>query len=99
MVEAVGTNVGSLAKLLGRTVQPAAPVTAFAPVARAAAGADEVQVTATQVARDLSAGAPVDLDRVAQIKQAIASGTYPIAPETIADRLLALKLDWKPGRE
>lgn len=93
MVEAIG----SLAKLMGRTVQAAAPVAAPAPVQAPPAGADEARVAATQVARDLSASAPVDHARVARIKQAIASGDYPIAPETIADRLLALKLDWRPG--
>lgn len=93
MVEAVG----SLAKLLGRTVQPTARAAAAAPVARAASGADEAKVTATAVAQELAASPPVDLERVARIKQAIANGNYPIAPETIADRLLALKLDWKPG--
>lgn len=95
MVEAVG----SLSKLLGRTVQPAAPVTAFAPAERPAVGNDEARITATQVARDLAGSAPIDHDRVAEIKQAIAAGKYPIAPETVADRLLALKLDWKPGHE
>ena len=95
MVEAVG----SLAKLLGRTVQPTARTAAAAPVARVASGADEVKLTATAAAREAAAAPPVDVERVARIKQAIASGTYPIAPETIADRLLALKLDWKPGAD
>lgn len=90
--------IGSLAKLTGRTVQAAAPVAASAPVKPAPAGADQARVAATQVARDLSSSAPVDHDRVTRIKQAIADGNYPIATETIADRLLALKLDWRPGK-
>lgn len=93
MVEAIG----SLAKLMGRTVQSAAPVSAAAPVKTATTAADEAQVAATQVASELAKSAPIDHARVARIKQAIASGNYPIAPETIADRLLALKLDWRPG--
>lgn len=93
MVEAVG----SLAKLMGRTVAPSAPASALAPVRSATAGPDEARLAATAVTGELARSAPVDHDRVAKIKQAIASGTYPIAPETIADRLLALKLDWKPG--
>ena len=32
--------------------------------------------------------------RVAEIKKAIASGNFPILPATIADRLMALRLDW-----
>ena len=37
---------------------------------------------------------PVDAARVAEIRKAIADGTFPILPATIADRMLALKLDW-----
>ena len=93
MVEAIG----SLAKLMGRTVQAAAPVSAPTPVKETPTGVDEAKVAATQLAREQAVSAPVDFARVARIKQAIASGNYPIAPETIADRLLALKLDWRPS--
>jgi len=50
------------------------------------------------LAKALAASAPVDKDRVATIKRAIQTGTFPILPATIADRLLALKLEWN-GRE
>lgn len=43
---------------------------------------------------DYAATAPVDSDRVQRIRHAIANNTYPITPETVADRLLALKLNW-----
>ena len=33
-------------------------------------------------------------DRVAAIKKAIADGNFPILPATIADQMIALKLDW-----
>lgn len=46
------------------------------------------------VARDLASAPPVDNDRVARIRQAIANGTFPISPATIADRLLAFKMNW-----
>jgi negative regulator of flagellin synthesis FlgM len=52
---------------------------------------------ATAVARQLSASAPVDMERVAAIKRAIADGSFPILPSTIADRLLALRLEWAPN--
>ena len=92
MVEAIG----SLAKLLGRTVTPSAPASAARAVPSVASGGDEAQVAMPGVARALAATPPVDIARITQIKAAIASGHYPIAPETIADRLLALKLDWRP---
>lgn len=45
-------------------------------------------------AKTMSASAPVDTDRVATIRKAIADGRFPLSPATIADRLIALKLDW-----
>jgi negative regulator of flagellin synthesis FlgM len=56
----------------------------------------QVAVQASGIARELAATAPVDLERVARIKKAISTGTFPILPATIADRLLALKYDWEP---
>ncbi len=37
-------------------------------------------------------GAPIDLARVTRIKQAIASGNYPVDPEKIAEKMLDLDL-------
>ena len=73
-----------------------APVTPVAAAPKAApAAAPEVQVSPTaQLAGYLAAQPPVDADRVARIKQAIANGTFPILPTTIADQLLALRYDW-----
>jgi len=65
---------------------------AAAPVATA----DENATTVNAVAASAAASAPVDLDRVAQIKKAVADGTFPIYPAKIADRLIALKLEWNP---
>jgi negative regulator of flagellin synthesis FlgM len=45
---------------------------------------------------DLAAKPPVDTDRVARIRNAIATNTYPLSPENVADRLIALKLNWIP---
>ena len=74
-------------------VVPVAPVVA-APKA-APTATPEVQVSPTaQLAGQLATRPPVDTDRVARIKQAIADGTFPILPTTIADQLLALRYDW-----
>ncbi len=48
------------------------------------------------VIADYAATPPVDLGRVAKIRSAIANHSYPIVAETIADRLIAIKLNWKP---
>ncbi len=73
-------------------------VAAVAPAASAkiVSGArPELEVSPTaQLASQLAATPPVDADRVASVKQAIAHGTFPILPATIADRLLALRYDW-----
>ncbi|MEJ8630845.1 flagellar biosynthesis anti-sigma factor FlgM [Sphingomonas sp. I4] len=37
---------------------------------------------------------PVNQERIAMIKKAIADGHFPIMPATIADQMIALKLSW-----
>ena len=53
--------------------------------------------TLKALAEPLAAAPPVDTERVAKIKKAIADGRFPLVPSTIADRLLASKLEWKPS--
>lgn len=45
-------------------------------------------------AKDFASSPPVDLERIAKIRKAIADGNFPIYPSTIADRLIASKYDW-----
>lgn len=40
---------------------------------------------------------PVDVERVARIKRAVQEGRFPLVPATVADRLIALKLQWNPN--
>ncbi len=57
------------------------------PTPTSAQGATQVATTA------LNAGqVPVDTDRVATIKKAIESGTYPILPTKISDAMIAAGL-------
>lgn len=57
------------------------------PAPTSAQGATQVATTA------LNAGqVPVDTDRVATIKKAIESGTYPILPTKISDAMIAAGL-------
>lgn len=101
MVDPLGTPIGS------RPVATKARATAAAAAAQAASSSSEAAPAARDtpttptlslqsVARELASSAPVDLERVARIRQAIQNRTYPILPETIADRLIALKLNWRP---
>ena len=74
---------------------PARPLQSATTPSREASPADVATVSG--LAAQLAAKPPVDADRVAQIKKAIANGTFPILPATIADRLLALRYDWMSG--
>ena len=80
-----------------RRFAPVTPVSAL-PVPHSAAQADVVRAAPTvhALTKPAAAAPPVDLERVARIKKAIQDGTFPLLSATIADRLLALKLDWKP---
>ena len=71
---------------------PTRPAQPAATPGRDASPADVA--TVGTLAAQLAARPPVDGDRVAQIKKAIANGTFPILPATIADRLLAVRYEW-----
>lgn len=66
-----------------------APVTTEQPKAEAKAASPTAALAAS-----MASEAPVDTDRVDRIRKAIADGKFPITPATIADRMLALKMDW-----
>lgn len=82
-----------------RRLAPVAPVSATqvpqSAVAESAVRADPSTLQA--LTKPAAATPPVDVNRVAKIKRAIEEGNFPLVPSTIADRLLALKLDWKPN--
>jgi flagellar biosynthesis anti-sigma factor FlgM len=76
-----------------------APVAAGAPAARVVAVADPRDETAeassvAEAARRAAAQPPVDHDRVAVLRAAIASGDYRPAPQAIADKLLGAMQEW-----
>ena len=90
--------VGIKAVANERRLAPVAPVSA---VQRAQAPTQPVATGAASSLQALSQPAaatpPVDVERVAKIKRAIEDGKFPLVPSTIADRLLALKLQWNPN--
>lgn len=92
MVESIGTKAGAVTDRRTVPVEPAAPVAAIRP---AASDAPAVQSAAAAIAGEQAAQPPVDADRIARIRKAIQDNKFPLSPSTIADRLLAFKLDWK----
>jgi negative regulator of flagellin synthesis FlgM len=82
----------------GRDLQ-VAPVARTAPAGKAAETREGVvaeQLKLSAMAFGFSEQPPIDHERVSRIRAAIRNGTFPIYPATIADRLLALKLEWNP---
>ena len=96
MVESIGSK-----PLTGgeRTVARIAATTPVQPSAQPLAQAPDRAVEAEPIAlaRTMAAAAPINEARVAAVKKAVANGTFPILPATIADRLLAFKLEWAPN--
>lgn len=94
MVDSVGarpvTSIGqrAIARTDGQTRAAATPPAEGTPKTGVAL------LSGGTTAAAMSASPPVDTDRVATIRKAIAEGRFPLSPATIADRLIALKLDW-----
>ncbi len=90
---------GRPAGLNGSSVRTDAAGTQAAGVAKPAANtagetSSRVELSAlATVARD-AASAPIDKARVAEIREAIANGTYKVDPEKIAAKMVELDLGW-----
>jgi len=50
------------------------------------------ETVATPSARMAAQGAPIDSARIERVKQAIASGKYPVDPDKIAEKMVDLDL-------
>ncbi len=99
MVDPLGVKPVQTPVATGERVAPVArivPTGAVAYAAEHAVGQASVlsQSALASAAKGYAAKPPVDLDRVARIRKAIADGNFPIFPSTIADRLIASKYDW-----
>ncbi|CAN5429377.1 hypothetical protein BH09PSE4_BH09PSE4_20140 [soil metagenome] len=95
MVDSIGAKP---ATAVDRQIAPVAASVAAKPLGAVAKedGSDTNAVTLTDVAKELAKTPPIDAERIARIRKSIAAGTFSINPATIADRLLAHKLDWNP---
>jgi negative regulator of flagellin synthesis FlgM len=96
MVDSIGTTPLNGSGSVSRVAAPAATPVVQPAVQQAAqqAPAANAATQLTNLAKTLAAEPPVDSDRVDEIKKAIQNGSFPILPATIADRLLALRLNW-----
>ena len=89
MINSVGQSISSAIE--ANRLRDSGKTRAASPVGFGAAGAS-ASSSASPAARMAAEGAPVDMDRIAAIKAAIASGNYPVNPSAIADRMMALDL-------
>lgn len=96
MVDPIGIKAASVA-LSQRSSAVVATQAAAAPKAVMADAKTDETVQATELTSAMASSAPVDAERVARIKKAIEDGNFPLVPSTVADRLLALKLEWNPN--
>lgn len=93
MVDSIGAKPGIA---VDRRVAPVAATTeakAVVSVAKDTSG-DTADVSLTSLASELAQAPPVDSDRVAMIRRAVADGTFPINPARIADQMIAMKYEW-----
>ncbi|KQR82223.1 flagellar biosynthesis anti-sigma factor FlgM [Sphingomonas sp. Leaf343] len=95
-MDSIGIKTGSIAR-----IAPSAPVqaakAATEPAVQTSSAPDTASVASATLTKTMAASPPVNTERVAEIKKAIATGKFPLLPSTIADRLIALKLEWNPN--
>ncbi len=93
MVDPIGTKAGAVAD---RRVVPVASAGPVAAASRVANHLPELRSAAVALSGTMAAAPPVDSERVARIRQAIAEGRFQLAPADVADRMLALGKEWNP---
>jgi negative regulator of flagellin synthesis FlgM len=86
-IDMQGPN-GISSRLKAKGPAPVTQADAVRPTGSGAAKSGDVAVTTIVSA---GAEAPVDTDRVAQIRDAIEQGRYPILPAKIADAMIAAR--------
>jgi len=99
VVDAIGPKTVSMPERLAVSA-----IASTGSVAATANAANRPTTTASQhlelsaIASETGKGVPVDTQHVEAVRRAVRNGTYPITPDTIADRMLALKLNWSPSK-
>ena len=94
MVDPIGIKTGAIPARAVSSVNALGKIAAPSTVKNPA---PEVRIAASELTSAMATKPPVDGERVAKIKKAIEDGNFPLVPSTIADRLLALKMQWNPN--
>uniref|UniRef100_UPI0035CB7D35 flagellar biosynthesis anti-sigma factor FlgM n=1 Tax=uncultured Sphingomonas sp. TaxID=158754 RepID=UPI0035CB7D35 len=81
-----------------RQIVPVAAAAAPAPTTSRPSDTAAKQLELSAIAFDFGKPTPAQEARVEEVRRAVRNGTYPIITETIADRMLALKLYWSPRK-
>ena len=89
MVDPIGLKPVSTSTALGGVTRIAA-----APTPAGVTSQEQIASAPGALARELAAKPPIDYERVAAIRKALAEGSFPIVPAQIADRLIAAKFEW-----
>ncbi|TPG48266.1 flagellar biosynthesis anti-sigma factor FlgM [Sphingomonas glacialis] len=95
MVDAIGSKAVTSHD---RLVVPVAAATKPAATTERTSDAVAKQHDLSAIAFDFGEPSAAETERVDAVRRAVRNGTYPITPETIADRMLALKLYWNPNK-
>jgi len=93
-------RIVGLPEFQGSVLRPSAavsPAGKISPSQKAAAETREAEAPISTSRVSAGREVPVDHDRVAEIRQALKSGTYPLIPTEIADGIIAAGLYGKVG--
>ena len=92
MIKSVGQPVNGAVE--AAKLREAVQTRTSAPAAQTSQASASIaaETVATPASRMAAQGAPVDSARIERVKQAIASGKYPVDPDKIAEKMLDLDL-------
>ncbi|QYE36558.1 flagellar biosynthesis anti-sigma factor FlgM [Polymorphobacter sp. PAMC 29334] len=85
MIQGLGGRLPPIAARSAPTTNPVAATT------KVTSAAPDISALASAV-RDMASAPPVDTAKVDRVKNAIAAGSYKVAPEAIAERMIATDL-------
>ncbi|MCF8883839.1 MULTISPECIES: flagellar biosynthesis anti-sigma factor FlgM [Erythrobacter] len=94
-------RIVGLPEFQGSIVRPSADVTPageITPTQKVATGPREAEAPMSAMRVSAGRDVPVDHDRVAEIRKAIETNSYPLIPTEIADAIIAAGLYGKVGK-